>query len=340
MKMLQTEAFIRIGYMKLRQLEYLTEVVRQGLNVTAAAEILHTSQPGISSQIKLLEEELGFPLFVRQGRHLAALTDAGQDVLTHATRMLDERENIKRVAREVNAPSHGSFSIATTHTQARYALPDVISRFATKYPNVSLHIQQGTPTQIAEMTVNGEADLAIATEALELFEDLVLMPCYRWNRCVVVPKNHKLAGCESLTMELIAQYPVITYIFSIADRSVINQAFKQVGLDMKVVLTATDAEVIKAYVQRGLGIGIIARMAFDRAHDHSLVALDAGHLFQHSVTSMAVRRNVWLRGYIYDFIQWFAPHLDRNMVETFMTSLDREETTRLFQKQAMRAEMR
>lgn len=326
--------------MKLRQLEYLVEVVRQGLNVTAAAHALHTSQPGISSQIKLLEGELGFPLFIRQGRHLLELTDAGQDVLTHAIRMLDERENIKRVAREVNAPNHGSFSIATTHTQARYALPDVITKFAEKYPNVSLHIQQGTPTQIAEMTVNGDSDLAIATEALELFEDLVLMPCYRWNRCVVVPEGHELAGCETLTMEDIARHPVITYIFGIADRSVINQSFKQAGLEMKVVLTATDAEVIKTYVQRGLGIGIIARMAFDPGHDHSLVALDASHLFQHSVTTMAVRRNVWLRGYIYDFIQWFAPHLDRPMVETFMSSVDRQETTRLFQRQAMRAELR
>lgn len=326
--------------MKLRQLEYLVEVVRQGLSITAAAEALHTSQPGISSQIKSLEEELGFPVFVRQGRNIVELTDAGRDVLNHATRMLDERENIQRVAQEVNAPNRGSFSIATTHTQARYALPDVITRFAEKYPNVSLHIQQGTPTQIAEMAVTGEADLAIATEALELFEDLVLMPCYRWNRCVVVPADHELAGCENLTMEQLAPYPVITYIFGIADRSVINQAFKQTGLEMKVVLTATDAEVIKTYVQRGLGIGIIARMAYDPEHDDSLVALDAGHLFQHSVTSLAVRRNLWLRGYIYDFIEWFAPHLDRDMVETFMASTNKEAATRLFQKTAMRAGMR
>lgn len=326
--------------MKLRQLEYLVEVVRQGLSVTAAAQALHTSQPGISSQIKQLEEELGFPVFVRQGRHLIDVTDAGRDVLKHAVRMLDERQNIKRIANEVNSPNRGSFSIATTHTQARYALPEVISRFAGKYPNVSLHIQQGTPTQIAEMTVNGDADLAIATEALEVFEDLVLMPCYRWNRCVVVREDHELAGCRSLTVEQIAKYPIITYVFGIADRSVVNQAFTQAGLEMKVVLTATDAEVIKTYVQNGLGIGIIARMAFDPEHDESLVALDAGHLFQHSVTSLAVRRNTWLRGYIYDFIEWFAPHLDRGMVETFMSSFDREKTSRLFHKQAMRAEMR
>jgi len=326
--------------MKLRQLEYLVEIVRQGLSVTAAAQTLHTSQPGISSQMKLLEDELGFPMFVRQGRHLIDLTDAGRSVLRHAIRMLDERQNIKRIAEEVNAPSRGSFSIATTHTQARYALPEVISRFAAKYPNVSLHIQQGTPTQIAEMTVNGEADLAIATEALEVFEDLVLMPCYRWNRCVVVPKGHELAGCDSLTVERIAAHPVITYVFGIADRSVVNQAFKEAGLEMKVVLTATDAEVIKTYVQNGLGIGIIARMAYDAAHDHPLVALDAEHLFQHSVTSLAVRRNAWLRGYIYDFIEWFAPHLDRDMVTRFMDTKDREDASKLFQEQAMRAEMR
>jgi len=338
--MLMIAILIRFAYMKLRQLEYLVEVVRQGMNVTEAAGVLHSSQPGISSQIKSLEEELGFPVFVRQGRHLVDLTDAGRDVLVHAIRMLDERENIKRVAQEVNAPSHGSFSIATTHTQARYALPEVIARFAKKYPNVSLHIQQGTPTQIAEMTVNGDADLAIATEALELFEDLVLMPCYRWNRCVLVPAGHELADCRNLTIEHIAKYPVITYVFGIADRSVINQAFKQAGLEMKVVLTAADAEVIKTYVHTGLGIGIIARMAFDPVRDAPLIALDAGHLFQHSVTSLAVRRNAWLRGYIYDFIQWFAPHLDHAMVETFMSSSDKGKTNRLFQKQAMRAGMR
>lgn len=326
--------------MKLRQLEYLREVVRQGLSVTAAAETLHTSQPGISSQIKRLEEELGFPLFVRQGRHLVELTDAGRDVLTHAGRMLDERENIKRVAREVNDPGHGSFSIATTHTQARYALPEVISRFAAKYPKVSLHIHQGTPTQIAEMTAAGDADLAIATEALEVFEDLVLMPCYRWNRCVVVPRGHVLAGVESLTMADVAAHPIITYIFGIADRSVINQAFKHAGLEMKVVLTAADAEVIKTYVLKQLGIGIIARMAFDPGHDDGLVSLDAEHLFQHSVTSLAVRRNAWLRGYMYDFIEWFAPHLDRPMVEAFMGAGDRSESDRLFREQAGRAEMR
>jgi LysR family transcriptional regulator, cys regulon transcriptional activator len=326
--------------MKLRQLEYLVEVVRQGLSVTAAAQSLHTSQPGISSQIRLLEDELGFPLFVRQGRNLVDLTDAGRQVLKHAIRMLDERQNIKHIAAEVNAPSRGSFSIATTHTQAKYALPGVISRFAGKYPNVSLHIQQGTPTQIAEMTVNGDADLAIATEALELFEDLVLMPCYRWNRCVVVREDHELAGCESLTVEQIARYPVITYVFGIADRSVVNRAFKEAGLDMKVVLTAADAEVIKTYVQAGLGIGIIARMAFDPEHDRSLVALDAGHLFQHSVTSLAVRRNAWLRGYIYDFIEWFAPHLNRELVETFMAATDSDKASELFHQQAMRAEMR
>lgn len=326
--------------MKLRQLEYFVEVARQGMNVTEAANVLHASQPGLSSQIKSLEEELGFPVFIRQGRHLVDLTDSGREVMSHAIRMLEARDNIKRVAEEVNAPSRGSFNIATTHTQARYTLPDVISRFVRKYPNVSLHIHQGTPTQIAEITARGEADLAIATEALELFEDLVLMPCYRWNRCVLVPEGHELADGRPLTIERIARFPVITYVFGVADRSVINQAFKQAGLEMKVVLTATDVEVIKTYVRSGLGIGIIARMAFDPDHDRSLVALDAGHLFQHSVTSMAVRRNVWLRGYMYDFIRWFAPHLDRAMVEAFMSSFDRDNTARLFQKQAMRAEMR
>lgn len=326
--------------MKLRQLEYVVEVVRQGLNVTAAAQSLYTSQPGISSQVKQLEDELGFPIFIRQGKHLVELTDAGQEVLRYARRMLDERDNIRRISQELNSPKQGSFRIATTHTQARYALPLVIEQFVKKYPNVQFHIHQGTPTQIAELTSNGDTDLAIATEALELFDDLILMPCYQWNRCVIVPHDHQLAKVKSLKLEEIAKYPIITYVFGVGDRSVVGSAFKQAGLDPRIVLTAADAEVIKTYVQSGMGIGIIARMAFDQIQDSDLVALDAGHLFDNSVTSLAVRRNVWLRNYIYDFIEWFAPHLNREMVDRFISIHDFEERSRLFEKQVTRAGIR
>ena len=326
--------------MKLRQLEYVLEVVRNGLNVTAAAEKLYTSQPGVSSQIKRLEEELGLAIFERSGKHISGLTNAGKALLGRIERVLNEVENIKKIAADHSDPDAGSLTIATTHTQARYVLPDIVSKFTAMHPNVSLHIHQGTPTQIAEMTSSGAADIGIATEALELFRDLCLLPCYRWNRCVMVPRGHPLVSEDLLTLEAIARFPIITYVFGVADRSVINRAFTDVGLDIRVVLTAADAEVIKTYVRTGLGIGIVARMAYDKRQDRDLQVLDAGNLFDASVTSLAMRKNSVLRSYIFDFIELFAPHLNRATVDQVLSTNDKSLQQTLYDEHVAESLMR
>ena len=326
--------------MKLRQLQYVVEVVNQGLNITNAADSLHTAQPGISNQIKSLEEELGVSLFERNGKHIARLTRAGEALVGHFNRVLDEVEVIEKTAADHADPGRGSLTIATTHTQARYVLPTVISRFVEKYPDVTLHIHQGTPTQIAEMTAAGFADVAIATEALELFEGLCLLPCYRWNRCIMTPKGHPLVKEKLLTLEAVCQYPIITYVFGVADRSFINQAFVERGLDFNVVLTAADAEVIKTYVRHGLGIGLVARMAYDREQDQDLQVLDAGHLFEESVTSLAIRKSAGLRDYMFDFIEMFSPHLNRGIVEKVMAVSDTKLQQSLFEEYVANTETR
>ncbi|KAK2701809.1 HTH-type transcriptional regulator CysB-like [Artemia franciscana] len=247
--------------MKLQQLRYIWEVARHDLNVSATAESLYTSQPGISKQIRLLEDELGLQIFSRSGKHLTDITPAGREIIDLAERILGEVENIRRISGEFNDSAQGSLSIATTHTQARYALPAVIKTFRDKYPGVSLHMHQGTPIQIAELAVHRKVDFAIATEAMELFNDLIMLPCYRWNRSIVVPKNHPLTKCESLTLEAIAAYPIVTYVFGFTGRSHLDKAFNDAGLTANVVFTAVDADVIKTYVRLGLGVGIIASMA-------------------------------------------------------------------------------
>lgn len=304
--------------MKLQQLRYLCEVVRQNLNVSDAAGSLFTSQPGISKQIKLLEEELGLDVFVRNGKRLVALTEPGEIVVSFAGRILLEAENLKRVGEEFGNQPGGILRIATTHTQARYVLPAVVQRFIAQYPGVMLNLHQGSPMQIAEMVRSGEVDIGIATEAIALFEDLVMLPCYEWNRCVITPPGHPLLEKKSLRIEDIAQYPIITYDFAFTGRSKINKAFEAKGLSPNVVLTAIDSDVIKTYVEMGLGVGILATMAFDEKRDSNLRAIDASSLFEPSTTRIAVRRNSYLRGYMYDFIHLFAPHLDREKVGAMM----------------------
>ncbi|MFT5612087.1 MAG: LysR family cys regulon transcriptional activator [Arenicella sp.] len=327
--------------MKLRQFEYVVEVVKNGMNVTAAADKLFTSQPGVSSQIKRLEEELGIIIFERSGKHINGLTPEGALLVERFETILNEVVNVKRIADDFSHPDSGMLSIATTHTQARYVLPSVITEFRQRYPNVQLQINQGTPEQIASLTDTGQADIGIATEALELFDNLILLPCYRWNRCVMVPKGHPLTNESMLSLEAIAGYPIITYVFGVADRSVINRAFKQKGLDLNVVLTAADAEVIKAYVRNGLGIGICARMAYDKNYDEDLAVLDAGNLFDSSVTSLAIRKNAVLREYVYDFIQLFASHLNRSVVDQALAAHnDTSLQEKLYKEFVKEAEMR
>jgi LysR family cys regulon transcriptional activator len=301
--------------MKLQQLRYIWEVAHHDLNVSATAQSLYTSQPGISKQIRLLEDELGVEVFARSGKHLTHITPAGEAILEAAGEVLRKVDSIKQVAQEYSNERKGSLSIATTHTQARYALPATISTFMARYPDVSLHMHQGTPMQISEMAADGTVDFAIATEALELFSDLVMLPCYRWNRCILVPRDHALCQVSQLSLEDVAAHPIVTYVFGFTGRSKLDEAFVEQGLVPRVVFTAADADVIKTYVRLGLGIGIVAAMAHDESMDSDLVALDASHLFASSVTRIGCRRGTFLRGYMYEFIEDFAPHLSREVVQ-------------------------
>lgn len=300
--------------MKIQQLRYIVEIVNQNLNITEAANVLYTSQPGISKQVRLLEEELGLEIFERSGKHIKAITPAGKKIVAIARELLVKTQAIRSVASEYTQPNHGVLRIGTTHTQARYVLPSVIERFNSKYPDVSVHIHQGSPNQLNDALLAGEIDLAITTEAQYLFDDVILLPCYRWNRSVVVKKDHPLAKCDNLTIEELGKYPLITYTFGFTGVSDLDYAFNSAGILPNIVFTATDADVIKTYVRLGLGIGIIASMAHtDR--DSDLIALDAAHLFRASTTQIAFKHSTFLRNYMYDFIEYFSPHLTRPLVE-------------------------
>lgn len=301
--------------MNLQQLKYLCAVVDHGLNVSDAAEALFTSQPGISKQVRQLEDELGLSIFVRQGKRLASLTPAGEVVVATARRALRELANMKSVADEFRGEDTGTLSIATTHTQARYVLPTVLRAFATRYPKVRVVLHQGNPMQVAEQTARGEADIGIATEALSDYPELVTLPCYEWNRVVITPKRHPLLKMQPLTLEGLAKFPIVTYDFSFTGRSAINAAFSAKGLEPNVVLTALDSDVIKTYVELGMGVGIIAQMAFDPARDTQFDKLDAGHLFAPSTTRLGLRHGVFMRGFVYAFIALFAPRYDRAAVD-------------------------
>ncbi|MTI14342.1 HTH-type transcriptional regulator CysB [Sansalvadorimonas verongulae] len=317
--------------MKLQQLRYIWEVAHHDLNVSATAQSLYTSQPGISKQIRLLEDELGVEVFARSGKHLTRITPAGEKIIETAGEILRKVDSIKQVAQEFSNEKKGTLSIATTHTQARYALPNVIQEFIGKYPDVSLNMHQGTPSQIAEMAADGTVDFAIATEALEMFSDLIMMPCYKWNRCILVPRNHPLAQLPQLTLQDIGKYAIVTYVFGFTGRSRLDDAFIKEGIAPKVVFTAADADVIKTYVRLGLGIGIVARMAYDPELDKDLVPLDANHLFVPSVTHIGFRRGTFLRGFMYEFIEKFAPHLTRELVDEAVARHNKADIEELFE---------
>ncbi len=316
--------------MKLQQLKYICEVAKHDLNVSLTAESLFTSQPGISKQIRMLEDELGIQIFQRSGKHLTSITSAGKVIINLAEGILEQAQNIKRVAEDYRDDSQGSLSIATTHTQARYVLPHIIQDFIKLYPDVALHMHQGTPIQISELASKGKVDFAIATEALELFDNLVMMPCYRWNRIVIVNKTHPLADGLPLTLERLAEFPLVTYVFGFTGRSQLDKAFKDAGLIQKLIFTASDADVIKTYVRLNLGVGIVASMAYDEKADTDLVRLDASHLFEASVTRIGFRKGTFLRTYMYEFIRLFAPHLTRELVEQSLETNSKEEVNEIF----------
>jgi LysR family cys regulon transcriptional activator len=299
---------------KLQQLKYLVAVAENGLNITAAAQKLHTSQPGVSKQLKLLEEELGFQIFLREGRSLTRMTPVGAQIVERAQRILHELKSIRRLSDDLKNVAGGQLSIGTTHAQARYVLPDVIRRFRDSYPAVRLHLHQGTSEQIAEMMQADNIDFAIATGSYNLFPELVKIPCYRWHRCLVVPRDHPLTREKKITLKTLAQYPIITYTFSFTGPSSLNQTFAAAGLEPNVALTARDADVIKTYVRLGMGVGIIAPMAVDES-DGDLVVIDASHLFAAHTSWIGFRRGLLLRKYMLEFISLLAPHADRRTLD-------------------------
>ncbi len=301
--------------MKVHQLRYIREVARQDLNVSSASEALHTSQPGVSKQIQLLEEELNLQIFKRNGKRLIGITEPGREILNIAERILHEFENIKRVGEEFSREDTGDLVIAATHTQARYHLPAAVKRFMLAYPNVHLTIHQGNPSQVAEQVMSGEAHVGLATEAISSYDELVTLPCYSWNRCLVVPEGHALIGDTPLTLQKISQYPVITYDFSFAGGSMVNRVFSEQGLSLNVALTAIDSDVIKTYVELGLGVGLLAKMAYNPERDRNLTMIDASHLFPDSITRLGIRKDAYLRGYQYAFIETLAQHLTRDVVD-------------------------
>jgi LysR family cys regulon transcriptional activator len=307
--------------MNLQQLRYVLEIAKHNLSVSEAAEALFTSQPGVSKQVRLLEEELGIEIFARHGKRLTAVTEPGQQVMAIAERLLREADNLRQVGQDFQNEDSGRLIVATTHTQARYALPKVVAEFMRRYPKVQLHIHQGNPRQICEQVLAGEADIAIATETAADLPDLVLLPCNQWNRSVIARKGHPILRESPLSLEAISRFPVITYDSAFAGRSLINKAFLSRGLKPNIVLTAIDSDVIKTYVNMDLGVGIIASMAFDPMVDRELAALDAAHLFESSTTRIGLPRNTWLRGYAYAFIEMFAPQLTRHVVDAALAGM-------------------
>lgn len=316
--------------MKLQQLRYIVEVLNNKLNVSATAESLFTSQPGISKQVRMLEDELGVQIFGRSGKHLTHVTSAGQEIIQISSEILSKVEAIKAVAREHTQPDEGKLRIATTHTQARYALPEVIQGFISKYPKVSMHMYQGTPAQISDAAAKGEADFAIATESLHLYNDLVMLPCYHWNRSVIVRADHPLAKVQHLTIEELAKHELVTYVFGFTGRSELDTAFNEANATPKIVFTATDADVLKTYVRLGIGVGVIATMAIDKELDKDLVVLDASHLFKQSTTKIGFRRGTFLREYMFDFLERFAPHLNRDTVTKAVLLKNNNEIEEMF----------
>ena len=310
--------------MKLQQFRYLVEVARCGLNVSEAAETLYTSQPGVSKQIKMLEDELGVVVFERSGKRLTTITEPGKRVLEIARRILQETDNIKRVGEEYAGGDTGSLVVATTHTEARYALPGMVKKFVERYPGVRLSMHQGNPAQIAEWVIEGEADMAIATEGLESYPQLVILPCYQWGHSVVAPDGHPILAEKVISLAALARWPLITYDPVFSGRSRINKAFERASLTPNVVLAAIDADVIKTYVGLGLGLGIIAGMAYDPLRDADLKAVDVSSLFGLNTTRIGLRRGTYLRRYEYDFIELFASHLTRKAVDMAMTGTGEE----------------
>ncbi|HEU4850827.1 MAG TPA: CysB family HTH-type transcriptional regulator [Telluria sp.] len=302
--------------MNFRQLRSIREAARRGYNLTEVANVLFTSQPGVSRQIRELEDELGIEIFERNGKRLTGMTEPGKAVLPIIERLLLEAENLRQAGHEYADEKRGTLTIATTHTQARYVLPRVVQSFRAAFPGVRIALQQSSPEHIAEWILSGKADIGIATEGLSQFEELVSFPCYQWSHMIVVPEAHPLAARGQVTLADLAEYPLITYDVGFTGRGHIDDAFARAGHSPDIVLTAMDSDVIQQYVLLGLGIGIVASMAVQPAPANGLVTLEAAHMFAPNLTRLAVRRGAYLRSYMVDFILEFAPQLDRGVIES------------------------
>lgn len=297
--------------MKLQQLRCISQIVQSEFNISKASEVLNTSQPGVSKQIKLLEDEIGIKIFQRNGKRLVGLTEPGELILSSIERILQESNNVKVISEEYIEKDQGTFTIATTHTQARYKLPKVVEEFVKKYPKINLNIHQGNPSQVTEQIIRGEADVGIATESINLSEDIHTIPCYQWNRCIVMPKNHPLTKAKRITLEDLALYPMITYDYAFTGSTIVSEVFKNANIEPNIMLTAIDADVIKTYVSLNMGIGLIAEMAYDSTTDYPMVSRDVSHLFPLSTTYIGIRRENFLRKYTSDFIRMFIPQTSK-----------------------------
>ena len=304
--------------MKLQQLRCVDEIVKNGFNISKSAEAMHTSQPGVSKQIQLLEDEIGIKIFNRNGKRLVGLTDPGKEVYSSISEVLKETNNIKNISADYKENNSGEFSIATTHTQARYKLPNIVEEFVKKYPKINLNIHQGNPTQVTDQIISGKADVGIATEAISENEKIFSIPCYSWNRCIVMPKKHKLAVEKNITLAHLASYPLITYDYAFTGSTIVSKVFKEAGIEPNIMLTAIDADVIKTYVNLNLGIGLIAEMAFSPIKDKGLISRDVSHLFPLSTTYIGIRQDVFIRGFILDFIKMFTPYMSEKELSIFL----------------------
>jgi len=304
--------------MKLQQLKCVYQIVQNGFNISKAAEFLNTSQPGVSKQIQLLEGEVGIKIFQRNGKRLTGLSNAGNDLYKSISAIIREVSNIKNISHEHESDDTGSFTIATTHTQARYKLPKVVEAFVKKYPKIDLNIHQGDPSQVTEQILKGDADVGIATESIGHNENIICIPCYSWNRVLVFPKNHALSSIKEITLQNIASYPMITYDYAFTGSTIVSKVFKEANISPNIMLTAIDADVIKTYVELNLGVGLIAEMAYDKNKDSALQSKDVSHLFPTSTTYIGIRKETFVRGYVYEFIKMFTPDITDFNLRNFL----------------------
>ena len=317
--------------MKLQQFKYLLAIVDNGLNITAAADRLFTSQPGVSKQLKLLEEELGLQLFSRKGKSLDRVTRAGEQVVVRARKVMDEVEQIRRLAADFYREEEGTLTIAATNTQARYVLPSIVRELRQQYPKVSLNLHQGTADQIADMVTRNDIDFAIATGSNDLFSDLLRIPGYHWDRIILVPNGHELTKLDrDLTLQDLAGHPLVSYVFNFDGEAALKRTFSEQGLHANVVFTARDADVIKTYVRMGLGIGIVASMAYEADDQRHLTPIKVNGLFPRSTTWIGFRKNTVLRCYMADFIRLFAPHVDAGQIDKAARAVSQDELDQLF----------